>query len=499
MGTSEIVLEKVQALLKIDTGDGSLHEHLVRLSRKLAEEKPGEALAQLETLSRHLKQSGYRGASAVDEIMPIAVDSEAEDALLQWCSSTLTMVRPSIPAAPPKVLGTVQNIMDDAAMLRWAGIGFGQQESYQLTLSLRQLASETPSITSLRLWGKVLGTEADYYVAEGVLQSIERHPDAPPPPPILPDSPEYDVEPRGDGANAFTYWVSLGGCAPWVRLPAARASHIRAARSIKYLMTGSLDSPVSSMPWFPGKERHLLRAQIARISATCNLAPKGWYEEDDGGKIKEVENPLDTFPALEELETENGWAHSMPCLNKFGKSGQYPDPSIYDDLTPPLSDQQLAAVQKIVTDQATDDPEVPGLLSGLESDLATLKPDGEENNIAWSFKAFGDKGMYKFADEDKCHKVVAARSLIWPGAVAAAQGKKFANIYIGYALKCGSLVPSYPESGYPLVNTSPFFPLVPDKIMDEPQDLEEHDEPNPNEDGDGDDDAGSVDEDPDAA
>merc|ERR1711988_1316134 len=129
-------------------------------------------------------------------------------------------------------------------------------------------------------------------------------------PPILPDSPEFDVEIRGEGANTFTYWVSSGGCAPWVRLPAARASHIVAARTMKRILTGNLDAPVQSMPWFPGKERHLLRAQIARISATCTLAPKGWYEEDDGesmaGKIREVEAPTEAFPGQEELASDAG-------------------------------------------------------------------------------------------------------------------------------------------------------------------------------------------------
>ena len=101
-------------------------------------------------------------------------------------------------------------------MFRWAGIGFSQQESYHIGMSLRKLASESPSIESLRLWGKVLGTEGDYYVAEGVLQSLPKvvpqgDGDAANPP-VLPTSPEFDIEPRGEGANTFTYWISSGGC-----------------------------------------------------------------------------------------------------------------------------------------------------------------------------------------------------------------------------------------------------------------------------------------------
>jgi len=247
------------------------------------------------------------------------------------------------------------------------------------------------------------------------------------------------------------------------------------------------------MPWFPGKERHLLRAQIARISATCSLAPKGWYEPDDEageGRIKEAEDPIGAFPPQEELESEAGWCHRMSCLNKIGKAS-FPN---VDELQG--SELISEAQAKVINAQIEAEGEVPGLLSGLEGDLAPLKPD--ENNIAWSFKSFGDKGLYKFGDADKSHRVTAARSLIWPGAATVAQGTKFANIYVGYALKCGSLVPSNPLSGLPLENTTAFNPLVPDDIMEEPNDLEEHDEPNPNEDDAVDDDAGSVDEDPDA-
>jgi len=482
MGTSEIVLERVQALLKIDTGTGSLHEHLVKLSRKLAEEKPGEALAQLETLSRHLKKTNFRGAPAQDEAIPIVADAEAEDCRLQWCGDIMQLTRePSDPTAAPKVLGAVQNFLEDAAMLRWAGVGFNQQESYHIGLSLRRLASETSSLESLRCWGKVLGIEGDYLVAEGVLKSIPKAPDATETPPILPDSPEFDVETRGEGANSFTYWVSAGGCAPWVRLPAARASHIVAARAMKRILTGKLDSPVLSMPWFPGKERHLLRAQIARISATCSLATKGWYEEDEeagAGKIKQAEDPVGAFPGQEELASDAAWVHSMPCLNKIGKSS-YPD---VDALTAAelINEEQAKAISAQI--EAEGDPK--GILAGVDGDLAEVKPEGDEGNVvAWSYKVFGDKGMYKFGDADRTHQVTAARSMIWPGATTVTQGTKFANIYIGYATKCGSLLPANPVTGLPLISgTDPFSPLVPDDIMDEPDDLEEHDEPNPCED-----------------
>merc|ERR1711990_93857 len=104
-------------------------------------------------------------------------------------------------------------------------------------MSMRKLAADTPSLEGLRLWGKILGTGGDYYVAEGVLKSYgtPAGPDpavksakalaalamantkmnlyagegVPPPPLVLPGT-DYDVEPQGSGANACAYWVSTG-------------------------------------------------------------------------------------------------------------------------------------------------------------------------------------------------------------------------------------------------------------------------------------------------
>jgi radial spoke head protein 4A len=42
-------------------------------------------------------------------------------------------------------------------------------------------------------------------------------------------------------------------------------------------MTGNLNAPLNTNPMFPGKERHYLRAIIARISHNTTLAPGGLY------------------------------------------------------------------------------------------------------------------------------------------------------------------------------------------------------------------------------
>merc|ERR1712167_523829 len=50
-----------------------------------------------------------------------------------------------------------------------------------------------------------------------------------------------------------------------------------------------------------------------------------------------------------------------------------------------------------------------------------------------------------------------------------------------YGLKCGTLVPPR-DDGLPMAGTSPFWPLAPDDVMNEPVDLVEVEEPHPLED-----------------
>ena len=45
-----------------------------------------------------------------------------------------------------------------------------------------------------------------------------------------------------------------------------------------------MNAKIDSCPPFPGKERHLLRTQLARITHATEIVPKGVYEigEEDG-------------------------------------------------------------------------------------------------------------------------------------------------------------------------------------------------------------------------
>lgn len=92
-------------------------------------------------------------------------------------------------------------------------------------------------------------------------------------------------------------------------LPDVRPEQIRGARTLKRLLTGNLQSAVSTYPPFQWDESVLLRAQIARITSTTVLSPSGWFsqEEDEAGQTivvpSEEREPV-PMPDREELD---GW------------------------------------------------------------------------------------------------------------------------------------------------------------------------------------------------
>lgn len=51
-------------------------------------------------------------------------------------------------------------------ILEWVGISLGDKEPYLLTNSLRNLAFKKSLLNGVTFWGKIFGSEKDYYIAE---------------------------------------------------------------------------------------------------------------------------------------------------------------------------------------------------------------------------------------------------------------------------------------------------------------------------------------------
>lgn len=165
-------------------------------------------------------------------------------------------------AAP---VGFVPDIIADNKLIySWAGLDFGDYNCLLMQKTLKALANNTAA-TNVRFWGKIVGTERDYFIAEGVAE------DANPP------EEEENAEPkeaRGTGVNTFAYWVCNNPAGDWVALPDLYPSDIKASRDIKMSFTGQLDRKLFSNPFFFKTEAVYLRAQIARICHSTTLVPR---------------------------------------------------------------------------------------------------------------------------------------------------------------------------------------------------------------------------------
>ena len=73
--------------------------------------------------------------------------------------------------------------------------------------------------TSLRFWGKIKGSEKDYFVVEAVQPSDEEVVDG-----------NEKGENRGTGVNQFAYCVANSPLEEWTQLPDVLPSQVRMAR-----------------------------------------------------------------------------------------------------------------------------------------------------------------------------------------------------------------------------------------------------------------------------
>ena len=301
-----------------------------------------------------------------------------------------------------------------------------------MVLALKALGDDPEfGVQSVRFFGKIFGTKADYLVAEVV----------PGEPGEAPELSEEDVkngvvpqDAPGVGCNKFQYYVTNQAGATWTKLPDVSSAQLMAARQIKKLLTGDLEAPIDGYPIFPGNETNYLRAQIAQISAATTVVPTGiysgpWDEEEyeapaagseeaypdpeltDLTEGEEFTRPTSLVP----LTDSNGWVReSRPLLQGQGRTSWYvqPDPETPEDApedwAPPAQPTPEAAPQGLAS--LSDD-------SPIASDVP-----------AWSFRSVCT-GM------DNSEAAVA-KSLAWPGAVTvcdlnAIKGYYWASVYVG--------------------------------------------------------------------
>lgn len=94
----------------------------------------------------------------------------------------------------------------------------------------------------LKFWGKIIGTQKDYYIAEGQADGGEEAGELSP-----------ETEPKGTGANKWSFFACTDLSDDWIELPIITPAQLKISRCIKYTFTGDLNRAVLTNPLFPGK------------------------------------------------------------------------------------------------------------------------------------------------------------------------------------------------------------------------------------------------------
>jgi len=425
------------------------YEHLEKIINRVISEKPKDAYGLVEVLSRLVREQ--------PDAATTTTTAEDLEAATEYVKKIRVLDKvPGDENGPKALESAVPDFCEDADSLQWAGVGFGELESYKIKCALRNLTAAQSEagggFTRIRFWGKILGTDADYYVAEATGGE-----------PGAVDEENPDDEPAGAGVNKFTYFVANDlALQQWSKLPAIKAKEIVASRRIKKLMSGKTSSKVVTHPPFPGAEEVLLRAQIARISADVTLMFRDRMKRDpeEGVFPENTAEPADNeefaMPAVSVLMTPQGWQHSEPHILQNGRTTHREAPEPNED-EPEHADNKLR--KRMLAAQKSDP---------LRDPIRNVDGDG----LDWVYKQFGDTSLYKTTVpagappgtvvQPRSNAVTCMRSLTWPGAVTVVQSSNMVQLYVGYGLPAAE-----PD----------FFPSMLPDVRDEPEELVEQPEP----------------------
>ncbi|PAA62588.1 hypothetical protein BOX15_Mlig011913g2, partial [Macrostomum lignano] len=250
----------------------NLYEHLVTCLRKILEERPRDVVDIFEDISKECKRSRLAGDG---DSLRGKLDRSTEIALAEIQKRLFN--RPD--GDDDEAMGEddadprLPNLLQLAFFFEQGGVGIDKDEIYRIWLSLKKLVDEKP-IEKLRFWGKVLGTEQNYYVAEVEFREGEGEEEAEEeaeperddkddeegeeeeteddtPKPNFKPAPPVPKEEPGTGANKYAYFVCNEPGKAWIRLPNATPAQIHVARRIKKFFTGRLDAPIVTYPPFP--------------------------------------------------------------------------------------------------------------------------------------------------------------------------------------------------------------------------------------------------------
>jgi len=156
-----------------------LYSHLTEVFSRIIQYHQYDAYVKFEEISTLVKKThmNFCDPKRDSELNAQMKGDQAESsARLAWINSSrdlLNEVHQSMQRQRVNKLDCVVPCLDEEAdMLEWAGISFGQDFTYKLSKSLKKLAVMSGA-SSLRFCGKVFGTKKDYWVVSGFLNHVE--------------------------------------------------------------------------------------------------------------------------------------------------------------------------------------------------------------------------------------------------------------------------------------------------------------------------------------
>ncbi|XP_076442050.1 radial spoke head protein 4 homolog A-like [Babylonia areolata] len=486
-GKEQDFLKAKSYLLTASTNTGvNLYDHLSMVLTRVLDERPDNVVDIFEDVSKDVKRSKF--TSDVDTVQN-KLDKSTEVALAQIQKKLFSKGEGDEEEAPQdeEVETPLPNLMELCFYFEQSGIGLNREEMIRVWLALKSLVDNHP-LQHVRFWGKLLGTEQNYYVAEveyregdeeeeeeeeaeeaqeeetpekeGEDDDEEEQEEDDTPKPDYKPPPTVPKEDNRTGANKKVYFVCNDPGKVWVKLPAVTPTQLSSARQIKKFFTGRLDAPVVTYPPFPGNEANYLRAQIARISAGTHISPLGFYQFDEEEEEEEEGEARDHFVTNLDFEgipvrdlidpSLSNWVHHVQHILPQGRCSWWnPVQKNEDDFEDEEEEEER---------EEPDEPE-PEVGPPL---LTPLGEDEEVNSMpAWT-PSLSSNLIPQYA-------IAVMRSNLWPGACAFGFEKKFENVYVGYGHK-------YSQENY----TAPPPPPIQEEFPSGPE-ITEAEDPTPEE------------------
>jgi len=451
----EVINAKAE-LLKSKDGEPSTYDILARTIRIMLDERPNNPADVLAPIISRVQKETCVGESSLTSLQTVTEPS-TEVKMAEQQRNLFESVGNGGDEAPEDDDEAQMSPLPDMQELLYyfeqGGVGLGREEWIKVYFALKKL-TDTVSVTSCRFWGKILGLQKNYYIAEVQFRDEDEYAEGENENDVSEDSNENNEENEDDessdkfppkssfkpapkpateeagkaGVNKFVYFVCNQPGEEWVRLPSCTPYQIQISRQITKFLTGDLSAPVNCFPNWEGNESNLLRAQIARISAGTIIAPLTYFQFDDEEEVEDeelgqtefIENPDFEGVALRDLADPNlqSWVHSRLHILQQGRC-IWSDPNSKEDGDVEDEEEEDEGDDDV---RETEQEIGPPLLTPLSDDVEVggLPP--------WSTHLSSGLSLIH-------HSVVIVKSNLWPGAVAFCNGRKFENIYIGYGMK----------------------------------------------------------------